>query len=966
MVSSTRSEIVGYEADFNEREGPVSPSIVAKVNDVVRVLNLTGTTEGLFMGVLWPTREDWHWFAFHPLAGFEFKEIEPGVYEHWVHRKPQWDLFQGVFYTFPNQQSVNLKDLYKRHPTKPYLYAYTGRSDDAVVLSNGYKVAPLEAEALITTHPAVEGCLVIGQAKPQAGLLIELKDPSARSTKLFDSIWEKVERANASGFQKIRFQRDYVAFAEPDKPFIRTDKSTIKRRATLELYKDFVDHFYSTREAGPADEAYDEYKIDTSTEETILQSVQKIMASVIPEFETADADEDVFEMGLDSLLVYQAIRIIRGCTGLQEQIAPRHLYAHPTLAKFSAHLGSLLQRQAKPKTNGVAHENSNGVKPNANGIAHEDTNGHTNGVKPKANGLANEQPNGVKPKTNGLAHEYTNGEAIRVETQDAQKVIEKHVNGPVSSEHDELDAAIYEHKRRTGFKMNPFDAVNPNHYMGFTLFFALPPNANFKKAFEGLQSGLCRAFEVMPELDGKMVHASEHEFGYKKGEYAIVIPPTSMATRSNPRQLVYKEMTKALPSYSKMRESNFSPSLYEDKVVLDCYPFPSMPADVMVAHANFVEGGCILAANFIHTAFDGMGGTIALRVWAECCRFMQGDKTATCDWYDPQSFNHNLPEILYQQEGHSKPVDEVDNTVWDFLPFFPPDYNPEEREIRNKASLWDASISGTSPENLRPVYRRQPQWPATPSDRSLSSTFFLLSRENLQKLKADVNSHPTVKGQATSISDIVQAFLWQTAIRARYLVAKEHRGQTFRPDEMSILEIPIDGRLYFSGRLPSTYTGSMLIMSRTMMPVEELCSPNTSLAKVAHLIRKTIAKVDTALVHDAYTLLRSMTDYTKPATANMGLEHMNEMISNMILWQQEENSSSFGEGLFSGGKPKATYPQIERGHRRFRFSLVHPMRADGGVELELGTLPEELKMLQQDEHFSKYARLLDVRRGTGW
>lgn len=873
------------------------------MNDVVRVLNLTGTTEGLFMGVLWPTREDWHWFAFHPLAGFEFKEIEPGVYEHWVHRNPQWDLFQGVFYTFPDQQSVNLKDLYKRHPTKPYLYAYTGRSDDAVVLSNGYKVAPLEAEALITTHPAVEGCLVIGQAKPQAGLLIELKDPLARNNELFDSIWEKVERANSSGFQKIRFQRDYVAFAEPDKPFIRTDKSTIKRRATLDLYADFIDRFYATRDVVSADAHY-EFTIDTTSEETILQSVRNIMASVMIEFEDASMDEDVFEMGLDSLLVFQVIRIIRGCTGLQEQIAPRHLYANPTLAKFLVHLGKVLQQQAEPKTKGISHENSNG------------------------------QVNGS-------------------EDQGSDMLIEKPING--------LQDAINEYQRRTGFKMNPFDAVNPNHYMGFTLFFALPPDSSFEQTFERLQAGLCRAFQIIPELDGKMMHASEHEFGYKKGEYAITIPPLSMATKSNPRQLVYKDMTKALPSYSVMRDSNFAPSLYEDKVVLDCYPFPSMPADVMVAHANFVEGGCILATNFMHTCMDGLGATIALKVWAECCRYVQGDQTATCGWYAPQSFNHNLPEILYQQEGHMKAAHQVDNTMWDFLPFFPPDYNAEERQTKNKAI-----VKGTSPEDLRPVYRRQPQWPTAPSDRSLSSTFFLLSRENLQKLKDDVNRHPEVKGQTTSISDIVQAFLWQTAIRARYLVAKEHRGQTFGPEEMSILEIPIDGRLYFSGHLPSTYMGSMLIMSRTMMPVEELCSPNTSLAKVASLIRKTIAKVNTALVHDAYTLLRSMTDYTKPATANMGLEHMNEMISNMILWEQEDNLSSFGKSIFSGGRPEAVRPQIERGHRRFRFSLIHPLRADGGVELELGTLPEELKMLQQDEYFTRYARLLDVRRGTGW
>jgi aryl carrier-like protein len=912
VVRSTGTvDKVDDEANLDCDSGPVSPSIVTKVNDVVRVLNLTGTTEGLFMGVLWPTREDWHWFAFHPLAGFDFKEIEPGVYEHWVNRNSQWDLFQGVFYTFPDQQSVNLKDLYKRHPTKPYLYAYTGRSDDAVVLSNGYKIAPLDAEALITTHPDIEGCLVIGQGKPQAGLLIELKDPAARSNELFDSIWEKVERANSSGFQKIRFHKDYVAFAEPDKPFIRTDKSTIKRRATLDLYVDFIDRFYATRDE-VQNEEFDEYTIDTSSDETILQSVRTILASVFPEIEEASPDEDVFDLGLDSLVVFQAIRIIRGSTGLQEQIAPRHLYANPTLAKFSSQLGTLLQQQAGSKTNGTSNGNVNG---------------------------------------------HTEGGTHEPETDESGP---KPVNGETNAD-DGLEKAKNDYQQRKGFKMNPFDAVNPNHYMGFTLFFALPPNAGFQHTFERLQAGLCRAFQIMPELDGKMMHASEAEFGYRKGEYAITIPPPSMATTSNPRQLVFKDMTKVLPSFSTIRDSKFAPSLYEDKTVLDCYPFPSMPADVLVAQANFIEGGCILAANFIHTCFDGQGALVALKVWADSCRYVQGDESATCDWYDPQSFNHNLPEILYQHEGHAKAVHEVDNTVWDFLPFFPPDYNAEERKSNNKAV-----VKGTSLNDLRPVYRRQPQWPRAPSDRSLSSTFFLISRENLQKLKQAVSDHSDVKGHVPSISDIVQAFMWQTAIRARYLVAKNHRGQTFGPDDMSILEIPIDGRLYFSGHLPSTYTGSLLIMSRTMMPVEELCSPNTNLAKVAYLIRKTIAKVNTALVHDAYTLLRSMTDYTKPATANMGLEHMNEMISNMILWEQEDNISSFGKSIFAGGKPEVVRPQIERGHRRFRFSLIHPVRADGGVELELGTLPEELGMLQQDDHFTRYARLLDVRHGEGW
>lgn len=128
---------------------------------MIRVLNLTGTTEGLFIGNLVVPREDWWWFSFHPYSGFEFKEVEPGTYEHWVHRNEHWPLFQGIFHTFPDKDSINLKDLYKRHPTKPNLWAFKGRSDDLVVLSNGYKISPLETEAFISTHPAIDGCLVV-------------------------------------------------------------------------------------------------------------------------------------------------------------------------------------------------------------------------------------------------------------------------------------------------------------------------------------------------------------------------------------------------------------------------------------------------------------------------------------------------------------------------------------------------------------------------------------------------------------------------------------------------------------------------------------------------------------------------------------------------------------------------------------------------------------------------------------
>ena len=96
---------------------------------------------------------------------------------------------------------------------------------------------------------------------------------------------------------------------------------------------------------------------------------------------------------------------------------------------------------------------------------------------------------------------------------------------------------------------------------------------------------------------------------------------------------------------------------------------------------------------------------------------------------------------------------------------------------------------------------------------------FLISPENVQKLREEVIADPDAKGTITFISDIVQAFFWRSAIKSRYGVAKELRGETFRSDEISVPDLPVDGRLYFSSLLPSSYMSSLLIPNRPNMPI---------------------------------------------------------------------------------------------------------------------------------------------------
>lgn len=283
--------------------------------------------------------------------------------------------------------------------------------------------------------------------------------------------WSTVERANTLSIHKNQLQRDYITFAEPDKPFVRTDKGTVKRRATLALYADYIERFYSSRL-----EDSDAATVDTSSVESITDSIRHILGSLLPAIYKASPDTDVFSLGLDSLLVFRAVKTIRAAMGLQDRLAPRHLYANPTLAKFSAALAQLVAEARR--TNGTASDD------------------------------------------------------------------------PVNDDLAKMKRMIEQHKARLSFKMNPFDQINPNHYMGLNFFFALRKGISFKEAFAKLREGLRRTMQLIPALEGKMMVCSEQEIGYKKGDLRLTIPPLPSSVSSDsdragsstgPRQLVYKD-----------------------------------------------------------------------------------------------------------------------------------------------------------------------------------------------------------------------------------------------------------------------------------------------------------------------------------------------------------------------------------------------------------------------------------------
>ncbi|KAM0295231.1 hypothetical protein HYE67_000263 [Fusarium culmorum] len=893
--------------------GPVSSVLGSKVNEFIRVLNLTGTSEGLFIGNLWVDRKDWHWFAFHPWSGFDFKMVEPGLYEQWIHRNEHADLFQGLFQTFQDVESFNFKDLYVPHPTKPGLWASHGRSDDVVVLSNGYKISPLDTEALVTSHPAVDGCLMIGSGKPQAGLLIELKDPTIKrdddnAEALFNSIWAVVERANSLSLHKNQLHRDYVAFSEADKPFIRTDKRTIKRRATMALYEDYIERFYQSRtedDSGDGAEAIGFITVDISSLDSTTRAVRHVLASIVPAVKDSPADADMFTLGFDSLLVFRATKTIAAVTDLGGKFSPRNFYAGPTIEAIVATVMRLASERRAMITDGT--------------VTSSPTEQHQ---------------------------------------QDPKEVM--------------MSTLIKRHKAVLSSKLGPMDLFGGNMYEGINVFIPLCPDVPFKQAYKVLQRGLVRAMEIVPDLAGKVIPCSEHEIGYKKGDLRLSLPPLpstvlGMTAPEEPRQLRFKDLSSVLPSYAEQKASGFLTSAYPDELLTTCPAFPSLPADVCNIQANFIEGGCVLAFNVHHHALDGVGLLIALTVWAECCRFVQGDQSATCTWLHPESLNRDMLSVLYELDGFAKPASEIDPKVWGFLPYADPALNGKDATAANGHGTEPRTEKAPLSRNLPEPPRLPPceHWPpkARLDGRTLAASTFLISAEKLKRLQESVELAEATDPERQSLSnesvplslgDVLQAFFWRAAVRAR------RRPENASADDTSIIEMPTDVRPYFSAHLPPTYMANSVIMNRQHMSVSKLCSSETTIYEIAQICREARTRIDQELVHDAFGLLHTIQDNSpgNHTTAFLGQgiqDGPHSLFNNMMLFHAKD-IGAFGGNIFDA--PDAVRVQMDWLNKAFRSLFILPIRDDGGVELLLGTFPEELDAMRNDEEFMQFTEFL--------
>jgi hypothetical protein len=115
-----------------------------------------------------------------------------------------------------------------------------GRQDDVLTLSSGEKVVPLPIEELIVRNNQIHSAILFGRGRDQVGVLIEPVCHIQDVTMFIDDIWPTIKASTTSSPAFSRIFKHLILITNKAKPVIRTDKGTIKRKATIAFYAEEI------------------------------------------------------------------------------------------------------------------------------------------------------------------------------------------------------------------------------------------------------------------------------------------------------------------------------------------------------------------------------------------------------------------------------------------------------------------------------------------------------------------------------------------------------------------------------------------------------------------------------------------------------------------------------------------------------------------------------------------------------
>ena len=331
--------------------GPLSRAAGDVLWMKTRVHNLLGSTETNTLPEFVPdSKDEWPYHNFHPSLGIEYRRRQDNLHEAVIVRHRRWRTEQAIFWTFPQLDEYCTKDLYEQHPEKPDLWAYRGRVDDIIVLSNGEKFCPAEAESIVTGHPDVKSAMILGNNHAQSALLIELFNPSVDDEQLEacrSSILHRVQQVNKTLPQHAQIHASHIKILPPSKSFLRSPKGEVRRAPTVALLKSTTAEIYASVDAATACGRGSD--LNFGDKSSLISCLTKLLAEDLYLGRSVDPNSNIFQCGFDSLKATRLLRHIKTSMtsqGLQPTmpLTSRTIYQNPCPLSLATSILGLITR----------------------------------------------------------------------------------------------------------------------------------------------------------------------------------------------------------------------------------------------------------------------------------------------------------------------------------------------------------------------------------------------------------------------------------------------------------------------------------------------------------------------------------------------------------------------------------------------------------------------------------------------
>ncbi|KAI3316784.1 transferase family-domain-containing protein [Xylariaceae sp. AK1471] len=477
----------------------------------------------------------------------------------------------------------------------------------------------------------------------------------------------------------------------------------------------------------------------------------------------------------------------------------------------------------------------------------------------------------------------------------------------------------------TKMRMSPMDNVMPRLYANFIFSFRL--NAGpFSTVHSVLEESLRRTCDELPVVRRKVFITQGHPGA-----------TGSLEARENAEwtpKVVFNDLSGTWPDYDELVDSGLEQDALDGEVLFPRgiyeWDLHGEGACVLLAQANFVEGGLLLAFGIFHPLIDGHSGSLLMKLWAKHAKSLQqnlGDIGPILDIH-PDATDYGLLEKIWIAENIEQPPTTVLETAtsetWRLLGLLAPSEPSEEFD----------------PKSPKPKMR---------------TTIFYVPASSFKALRAEANVG--IESSPNTANDALMAKLWRCIIRARSMAAGSSCID-YSPDAASLLDLTLDGRARFSDSLPSSYMGTLVFITTTAMPVGKLTSDDTSLPEIATAIRMSVEGITSKRMHSAFGLARSLPDYGEslrfPFATFAGAEACFTSWVGLSAYD-----ISFGDVLFAnGGRADYLRPPRREYDVFCRRCVVLPMHTSGGFEILITLKEKEMDILERDMEFVRYTKVV--------